>query len=65
MFKILRRLLLGHEHNWQYYLARDYATGYTVRVCNNCKKWQVFEEGEYLPYNGKPHWRKCTWWVEL
>ena len=67
MFKLLRRLLLGHEHNWQYYLARDYTTGDTVRlrVCHNCKKWQVFEEGKYIPYNDKPHWRKGTWWVEL
>ena len=67
MFKILKQLLLGHKHNWQYYLARDYMTGATVRlrVCHHCKKWQVFEEGEYIPYNGKPHWRKGTWWVEL
>ena len=67
MFKLFKQLLLVHKHNWQYYLARDYATGATVRlrVCNNCNKWQVFEEVEYFQYNGKPHWRKGTWWVEL
>lgn len=67
MFKLLRHLLLGHKHNWQYYLARDYTTRAAVqmRVCHHCKKWQVFAHNEYRPYKGKPHWRKGTRWIEL
>lgn len=67
MFKLIKHLLLGHKHNWQYYLARDYMTDATVqvRVCHNCKKWQVFVHNKYAAYNGKPHWRKGTWWVGL
>lgn len=68
MFKILRHLLLGHKHNWQYYLAYDRITGdnIQVRVCHNCKKWQVYEgQGRYTALIQKPHWRKGVWWVEL
>lgn len=67
MFKILRHLLLGHKHNWQYYLARDrseYGQWVQVRYCYNCKKWQVLEDqGQYVYTTRKPHYVKGVLWL--
>ena len=67
MFKILRHLLLGHKHNWQYYLARDTSEQdayIQVRYCHNCKKWQVYMgQGRYVTTTQKPHYVKGVLWL--
>ena len=67
MFKLLERLLLGHKHNWQYYLAKEVdnrGTYIQVRYCHNCKKWQVYEgQGRYVYTTSKPHYVKGVLWL--
>ena len=67
MFKLLRRLLLGHKHNWQYYLAKEVdnrGTYIQVRYCHNCKKWQVYEgQGRYVYTTCKPRYVRGVLWL--
>lgn len=64
MFKLLKRLLLGHKHNWQYYLARENGQWVQVRYCHTCKKWQVWAgQGRYVYTTCKPHYVRGGLWL--